>query len=88
MYVCVCVCCQGDGEDLTERIRSLRLESICFLNISSYAAGSDAWGTPSSRDPVFKPQLMNDGKIEIVGFWASTMVGEGGGGRREKSANM
>jgi len=65
---------QGDGDNLTDKIKSLRLEAICFLNIPSYGAGTNPWGNPSSRDRVFKPQAMDDGKIEIVGFWASTFV--------------
>ena len=65
---------QVDGEDFTDKIRALRLEAICFLNISSYGSGFNAWGNPSSRDRNFRPQKMDDGKIEIVGFWASTFV--------------
>lgn len=60
-----------DGEDLTPQIRSLRLEAICFLNIPSYGAGTNPWGTPSSRDK-FKSQSMEDQVIEVVGFWSST----------------
>ena len=43
---------QGDGVDLTPRIRAQRLEAICFLNIPSHGAGTNPWGTPPSRDPV------------------------------------
>lgn len=78
---CMCACMhhlycmlQADGEDLTEKVRNLKLEAICFLNITSYGSGANAWGNPSPRDRVFRPQLMDDGKIEIVGFWASTFV--------------
>ncbi len=43
---------QGDGEDLTSKIRQLKLESICLLNIPSYGSGTNPWGNPSSRDQV------------------------------------
>jgi len=42
----------GDGEDLTNRIRQLRLEAICFLNIPSHGAGTNPWGTPPTQDQV------------------------------------
>ena len=65
---------QADGEDLTDKIRNLKLEAICFLNITSYGSGNNPWGNPSSRDRNFRPQLMDDGKFEIIGFWSSTFV--------------
>ena len=43
---------QCDGEEYTSQIRTLRLEAICFLNIPSYGAGTNPWGTPSSRDVI------------------------------------
>jgi diacylglycerol kinase (ATP) len=64
----------GDGVDLTPRIRAQRLEAICFLNIPSHGAGTNPWGTPPSRDPKIGPQFIDDGRIEVVGFWASTFA--------------
>jgi diacylglycerol kinase (ATP) len=61
----------GDGIDLTPRIQAQRLEAICFLNIPSYGAGTNPWGTPSSHTKL-GPQVIDDGRIEVVGFWAST----------------
>ena len=52
--------CQCDGDEYTSQIRSLRLEAICFLNITSYGAGTNPWGTPSSRD-VINQSLFNIG---------------------------
>ncbi len=43
---------QGDGEDLTPKIRQLKLEAICLLNIPSYSAGTNPWGNPPFRDQV------------------------------------
>ena len=48
---------QCDGEDYTLQIRTLRLEAICFLNITSYRAGTNPWGTPSSRDVIHSPNI-------------------------------
>jgi diacylglycerol kinase (ATP) len=68
----------GDGYDMTSMIRQLRLEAICFLNIPSYGSGNNPWGSPppGATNGQFKigPQSMEDGMIEIVGFWASTFV--------------
>ena len=49
---------QGDGEDLTDRIRQLRLEALCFLNIPSHGAGTNPWGTPPTREQVCLPHCM------------------------------
>ncbi|XP_019848920.1 PREDICTED: diacylglycerol kinase zeta-like [Amphimedon queenslandica] len=66
----------GDGHDFTQHIRQLRLEALCFLNITSYGSGNNPWGAPppgtfSGRHQI-GAQAMDDGLIEIVGFWAST----------------
>lgn len=37
---------QGDGHDFTQHIRQLRLEALCFLNITSYGSGNNPWGAP------------------------------------------
>lgn len=50
---------QGDGEDLTDRIRQLRLEALCFLNIPSHGGGTNPWGTPPTRDQVCLSHCMD-----------------------------
>ncbi|KAL5475850.1 hypothetical protein EMCRGX_G025720 [Ephydatia muelleri] len=62
---------EGDGVDLTEQIRDLKLEAILLLNIPSYASGTNPWGSPSGRD-THGPQKFDDGKIEIIGLSALT----------------
>ncbi|XP_064397829.1 diacylglycerol kinase zeta-like isoform X2 [Halichondria panicea] len=64
----------GDGEDLTPKIRALKLEAICLLNIPSYSAGTNPWGTPPFRDQRIEAQKMDDGRIEVLGFWAATLA--------------
>ena len=51
-YLIVFFFLQCDGDEYTSQIRALRLEAICFLNIPSYGAGTNPWGTPSSRDVI------------------------------------
>ena len=45
------------------------LVGIIVLNINSWGAGGDAWGT--HPDPTFKPPEVGDGKLEIAGVTGS-----------------
>ena len=45
------------------------LMGVIILNINSWGAGGDAWG--SHPDPKFKPQEMGDGKLEVAGVTGS-----------------
>ena len=44
---------KGDGVDYTEKLQQLKIETLCFLNIPSYASGTNPWGHPSSEDKVW-----------------------------------
>eukprot|EP00731_Ephydatia_muelleri_P029976 Em0021g499a len=65
---------KGDGVDYTEKLQQLKIETLCFLNIPSYAAGTNPWGNPSTEDKSISPQVIDDGMIEVVGFWATSMA--------------
>ena len=45
------------------------LVGLVVLNINSWAAGGDAWG--SHAEPRFHPQNMGDGKLEVAGVTGS-----------------
>ncbi|KJE89237.1 diacylglycerol kinase alpha [Capsaspora owczarzaki ATCC 30864] len=57
---------QCDGVDYTPLLRMHKLEGICLLNITSYAGGTNPWGTRVSEE--FKPQQFDDGLIEVIGI--------------------
>ena len=40
---------QCDGKDYTEKIREKKIHVILFLNIKSYGAGTNPWGSHVSR---------------------------------------
>lgn len=62
-----------DGNDLTSTVRQLRLEAICFLNITSYGSGCNPWGSPVvAPGQKFGPQALDDEMIEVIGFWSTT----------------
>mmetsp|Transcript_16169 Transcript_16169/g.63046 ORF Transcript_16169/g.63046 Transcript_16169/m.63046 type:complete len:581 (-) Transcript_16169:57-1799(-) len=44
------------------------LEGIVFLNIQSYAGGTDLWGKVSESDEKRRPGRMDDGSLEVVGL--------------------
>ncbi|XP_065196869.1 diacylglycerol kinase theta-like [Sycon ciliatum] len=50
------------------------VEGIIILNISSWMAGCDAWG--SDRDDKFKPAALNDGMLEVIGVQGVMHLGQ------------
>ena len=42
------------------------------MNIPSYSSGTNPWGT--STDNNYQPQAINDGRIEVIGCFTSTLV--------------
>lgn len=61
-----------DGVSFTETIRQKGYHCILFLNISKYSMGTNPWGV--CQDNNFQPQSMNDGRIEVVGCYTSTLA--------------
>ncbi len=53
-------------------IRTKGYHFILFLNIPKYSGGTNPWG--NSSDQSFQPQTMNDGRIEVIGCYTSTLV--------------
>lgn len=56
--------------DHTELLKRKQVEAIALINISSYAAGTNPWGTKNATEG-FAPPRMDDGKLEVVGFCSS-----------------
>ena len=56
------------------------LGGIIFLNIKSWMAGCDGWG--SEREDRFRPPSMNDGLLEIIGVQGVMHLGQIQGGLR------
>eukprot|EP00117_Sycon_ciliatum_P023127 scpid28524/ scgid2416/ Diacylglycerol kinase theta; Diglyceride kinase theta len=56
------------------------VEGIIVLNIKSWMAGCDGWGT--EKDDKFKPPSMNDGLLEIIGVQGVMHLGQIQGGMR------
>ncbi|EDV19778.1 uncharacterized protein TRIADDRAFT_32945, partial [Trichoplax adhaerens] len=74
-----------DGEDLTPKVRELKLCALALLNISKYGAGTTPWGNPNPRDyPTFRAQRFDDGYLEVVGLTASSLAGLFVGGHGER----
>ena len=42
------------------------------MNIPSYSSGTNPWGT--SVDSNYQPQAINDGRVEVIGCFTSTLV--------------
>eukprot|EP00037_Helgoeca_nana_P016071 m.150761 g.150761 ORF g.150761 m.150761 type:complete len:746 (-) comp23324_c0_seq4:4886-7123(-) len=57
-----------DGVDYTAQLREKKIVALAFLNIHSYGAGTQPWGTKKSTGD-FTPPAMDDGKVEVIGFW-------------------
>lgn len=55
---------QCDGKDYASEIESKRLQGVLFLNINSYAGGTNPWGAR----PGDHRQSFSDGWIEVVGI--------------------
>lgn len=59
-----------DGVDYTAQLREKKIVALAFLNIHSYGAGTQPWGTKKAIDKDgFVPPRMDDGKLEVLGFW-------------------
>eukprot|EP00038_Savillea_parva_P009625 m.184787 g.184787 ORF g.184787 m.184787 type:complete len:724 (+) comp16228_c0_seq1:65-2236(+) len=59
-----------DGVDYTAQIREKKIVALAFLNIHCYGAGTQPWGTKKALDNKgFTPPRMDDGKLEVLGFW-------------------
>lgn len=55
-----------DGQDMTAKLRELKVHSILFLNISSYGGGTKPWGTSGGGQ--FRVPSTEDGMIEVIGL--------------------
>lgn len=58
-----------DGQDMTNRLKELKVHSVLFLNIPSYGGGTRPWpaaSTAASRQ--FLQQRTDDGLIEVIGL--------------------
>ncbi|XP_063682021.1 diacylglycerol kinase iota-like isoform X15 [Bolinopsis microptera] len=60
-----------DGKDYTEKIREKKIHVILFLNIKSYGAGTNPWGSHSAGSRV---QAMDDGFMEVVGLFGAAQM--------------
>ncbi|CAF0919439.1 unnamed protein product, partial [Didymodactylos carnosus] len=66
-----------DGRSIDDEMHRFRPDAICFLNIASYAAGTNPWQGVYDRlwcarsapdDDRFREQSCSDGYLEIIGF--------------------
>ncbi|KAI6657746.1 Diacylglycerol kinase zeta isoform X4 [Oopsacas minuta] len=73
-----------DGTDYTTHIRNNNYAALVFLNISSYGAGTDPWGTPNLKKSTFVLQNQHDGMLEVIGLKQSqiSLLFVGGHGDR------
>eukprot|EP00123_Amoebidium_parasiticum_P010057 comp19864_c0_seq1/m.23995 comp19864_c0_seq1/g.23995 ORF comp19864_c0_seq1/g.23995 comp19864_c0_seq1/m.23995 type:complete len:706 (-) comp19864_c0_seq1:1044-3161(-) len=53
-----------DGRDYDAELSEKRLQGIVFLNIPSYAGGTNPWGVKRSEENL---QSLDDGQIEVLG---------------------
>lgn len=56
-----------DGQDMTNRLKELKVHSVLFLNISSYGGGTRPWPTTTAGPQFAKPRT-DDGLIEVMGL--------------------
>lgn len=54
-----------DGQDMTSRLKELKVHSVLFLNIPSYGGGTRPW--PTTATSFAKPRT-DDGLIEVIGL--------------------
>ena len=54
-----------DGQDMTSRLKELKVHSVLFLNIPSYGGGTRPW--PTTTTAFAKPRT-EDGLIEVIGL--------------------
>ncbi|GFT44074.1 eye-specific diacylglycerol kinase [Nephila pilipes] len=55
-----------DGQDMTSKLKEMKVHSILFLNISNYGGGTKPWGTSGLGQ--FQPPSTDDGMIEVIGL--------------------
>ena len=57
---------QCNGKDYTETLKRRGIEAVAFLNIASYAAGSNPWGTRAKLPAEgFEALSCSDGLLEV-----------------------
>ncbi|XP_054717754.1 eye-specific diacylglycerol kinase-like [Uloborus diversus] len=64
--LCSYITLECDGQDMTGKLRDMKVHSILFLNISSYGGGTKPWG--ASGMPQFQTPATDDGLIEVIGL--------------------
>ena len=57
-----------DGTDFTTHIRDNNYAALVFLNIQSYGAGTNPWGTPNLKKSSLGLQNQHDGMLEVIGL--------------------
>lgn len=57
-----------DGQDMTNRLKELKVHSVLFLNISSYGGGTRPWPTTTTAASQFSKPRTDDGLIEVIGL--------------------
>lgn len=55
-----------DGQDMTYRLKELKVHSVLFLNIPSYGGGTRPW--PTAATSTFAKPRTDDGLIEVIGL--------------------
>ena len=90
LTMCEHIQLECDGRDYTALIRENSYVALVFLNIPSYGAGTDPWGTPNLRKSLFKPQDHGDGLLEVIGLKQSqiSLLFVGGHGDRITQARQ
>lgn len=61
---------------MTWKIREMKIHCVLFHNINYYAGGTMPWNSDSdeAREGEFSQPSCCDGKIEVLGFTAATLV--------------
>ncbi|GBM42169.1 Eye-specific diacylglycerol kinase [Araneus ventricosus] len=54
-----------DGQDMTNKLKEMKVHSILFLNISNYGGGTKPWGASVGH---FQTPATDDGMIEVIGL--------------------
>ncbi|GFR31399.1 eye-specific diacylglycerol kinase, partial [Trichonephila clavata] len=64
--LCNYVTLECDGQDMTSKLKEMKVHSILFLNISNYGGGTKPWGTSGFSQ--FQSPATDDGMIEVIGL--------------------
>ncbi|GIY29674.1 diacylglycerol kinase zeta [Caerostris extrusa] len=64
--LCNYVTLECDGQDVTSKLKEMKVHSILFLNISHYGGGTKPWGTSGLGQ--FQTPATDDGMIEVIGL--------------------